>query len=190
MLRLCEPSLDSTNESLLRRVKQLEDALRGGLVAEPAPAPVAKQAEPSREPTPEPASVPAPAAAAAETPAPAAEVAPPPPPAEEQRLDNWTDVLDMLRTSCPPLFGVLSDSTATLCAADRRLFIETDNELFRVLVNAADNKNALIQAIRAVTGQSYRIATRRRTHTEKNDQDPLAAFIQESKSKGVVVDVQ
>lgn len=190
MLRLCEPSLDSTNESLLRRVKQLEDAVRGGLVAAPAPAPVAKQAEPSREPTPEPASVPAPAAPAAETPAPAAEVAPPPPPAEEQRLDNWTDVLDMLRTSCPPLFGVLSDSTATLCAADRRLFIETDNELFRVLVNAADNKNALIQAIRAVTGQSYRIATRRRTHTEKNDQDPLAAFIQESKSKGVVVDVQ
>lgn len=188
MLRLCEPALDSTNESLLRRIKQLEDTVRGGLVTSSvAVTPVVTQAEPIPEPVPTPiSSVPA----AEEVPTATPVAVPTPAPAEEQRLENWSDVLDMLRTSCPPLYGVLSDSTATLCAADRRLFIETDNELFRVLVNAADNKNALIQAIRAVTGQNYRIATRRRTHTEKNDQDPLAAFIQESKSKGVVVDVQ
>ena len=194
LLRLCEPALDSTNESLLRRIKQLEDAVRGGLVAAPAPA-----AAPAPVETPAPVQVAAPTAepvpVAEKEAAPAQELTPTaestaPLSNEEQPLDNWTEILDTLRTSCPPLFGVLVDSRATLCAADRRLFIETDNELFRVLVNTPDNKNALVQAIRTVTGQSYRIAARRRTQAEKNDNDPLAAFIQESKSKGIVVDVQ
>ena len=194
LLRLCEPALDSTNESLLRRIKQLEDAVRGGLVAAPAPA-----AAPAPVETPAPVQVAAPTTepvpAAEKEAAPAQELTPTaestaPLSNEEQPLDNWTEILDTLRTSCPPLFGVLVDSRATLCAADRRLFIETDNELFRVLVNTPDNKNALVQAIRTVTGQSYRIAARRRTQAEKNDNDPLAAFIQESKSKGIVVDVQ
>ncbi len=188
LLRLCEPSLDSTGESLLRRIKQLEDAVRGGLVAAPASTAQPAEVGPTAEPTPPEREEAAPAPTDAT--APAAVTEPTPPPAAEQPLDNWTEILDTLRTSCPPLFGVLVDSRATLCAADRRLFIETDNELFRVLVNSPDNKNALIQAIRAVTGQSYRIAARRRTQAEKTDNDPLAAFIQESKSKGVVVDVQ
>ena len=40
LMRLATPSLDVSNEALLRRIKALEDALRSG-VAAPAPAPTA-----------------------------------------------------------------------------------------------------------------------------------------------------
>lgn len=192
LLRLCDPALDTGAESLLRRVKVLEDALRSGAVAVPAtpaastpmtePAPAAKPTPATRaeEPVPSPA----------EEPVPAMPEPPPAPAAAEEPFPAWADVLDNLRQNCPPLFGVLADSKALLCPAENRLLIATDNALFRELVKAPDNKKALIAAIRAVTGQNYRVGIRKATPAPTANDDPLAAFIQESKNKGIALEVR
>ena len=190
LIRLCAPALDTGAESLLRRVKALEDAFRAGLPAAPA------------EPAP---SVPA---AAAEKPKctdslPQADdnALPPTPddlplpsvPAEspEEPFPAWADVLDTLRETCPPLFGVLAGSRAVCRPAEKRLLIDTNNAaLFRELVQTADNKRALQAAIRSATGQSYRVGLPRSSASAPADDDPLAAFIRESQQKGISLEVK
>ncbi len=190
LLRLCSPALDTGAESLLRRVKALEDALRSGVTV--APAAQTAAAVPAPAPA-EPASAPVTAKPQGEemTPPPSEEEAPAAAvPAVEERFPAWVDVLDNLRESCPPLFGVLADSKALLCPADNRLLIATDNALFRELVKAPDNKKALVTAIRAVTGQNYRVGIRKATPAPVAAEDPLATFIQESKNRGITLEVK
>ena len=194
LLKLCSPVLDTGVESLLRRIKTLEDAVRSGAVNAPVaaalpvaaqaeeefPAPMPEDAPPVSEPM---SSEPAPSVPPTASPAPAD-------PAKEEPFAAWVDVLDNLRGNCPPLFGVLSDSHAVLCPSENRLLIATDNALFRELVKAPDNKKALIAAIAAVTGQNYRVGIRKATPAPAVNDDPLAAFIQDSKNKGITFTVK
>ena len=190
LIRLCTPALDTGAESLLRRVKALEDAFRAGLPAasaDPAPpVPVAvaekpkcadslPQADDNALP-PAPDDVPLPSVPA-ESP--------------EEPFPAWADVLDTLRETCPPLFGVLAGSRAVCRPAEKRLLIDTNNAaLFRELVQTADNKRALQAAIRSATGQSYRVGLPRSSASAPADDDPLAAFIRESQQKGISLEVK
>jgi len=170
LMRLCTPALDTDVSALLRRVKALEDALRGGVVTA-APTPVVKV-----EPTPAPVKT--------------AEEEPPAPPvtedtAEETPFTRWNEVLDDLRVNCMPLYGVLLGSTAIL--KGEKIIICTDNELFRGLVSQEEHKQKLQAAVRAVTGQQYRFGLRRTTTVSAAATDPLTAFLRESRERGVPV---
>ena len=190
LIRLCTPALDTGAESLLRRVKALEDAFRAGLPAapaEPAPSVPAAAAEkpkcadslPQADDNalpPAPDDVPLPSVPAEST---------------EEPFPAWADVLDTLRETCPPLFGVLAGSRAVCRPAEKRLLIDTNNAaLFRELVQTADNKRALQAAIRSATGQSYRVGLPRSSASAPADDDPLAAFIRESQQKGISLEVK
>ena len=190
MLRLCSPELDTSVDSLLRRIKALESAVKGGL-ASGLPA-VHPDSLPSGS-EPSPASPPSLDSPAAQAPSPVpAPVSPPAPepPAAEVPFDQWVEVLDQLAGACPPLYGVLADSTA--CIRGNHVVICTGNELFKSLVASDGNKGILLGAIRSVTGQNYRIGVRKpdTPAADPGADDPLAAFLRSSQALGADVEIK
>ena len=192
VLRLCDPKLDDSKAALLHRVEVLENAVKNGVaVASPAPvaAAPAPVAIPAAAPAPEviPAPTEAPAAPMEDVmpaiPAPVA--APIPAPAGEQPFTAWVDVLDHLRQSCPPLFGMLDGTTALL--KDGALVICVDNPLLAQLLKEGGNKQQLQNAIQHVTGQTYPMALRRKQQVKTPENDPLAQLLNAGRGMGVSI---
>lgn len=193
LLRLCSPDLDTGSAGLLRRLKALEEQVRmlaaGGTAVQPQSAAAPSSPEPAasvRKPV-----IKEPAAPAAESlplpePPPAAET--PPADAPEQPLGNWNEILDILAESCPPLYGVLLGSGASM--RGDMVLIHTDNALFRTLVTRDGNRQLLVEAIMRVTGRKCRIGIKKTPPPEETAEDPLAAFIRSSRQLGVEVDVK
>ena len=176
MLRICSPELETGPEALLGRIQALEAAVRSGIPAAPAspaptsaPAPAAVETPAAVQPEPAPAPTSAPAAsndAVAERP-----------------FDKWRDVLDLLAESSPPLYGVLSETTAI--ERDDFVLVCTGNDLFKTLVSRDGNRAILVGAIRQVTGKTYRIGIRRPTSAPVATEDPLDAYLRQSKELGI-----
>lgn len=183
LLRLCEPRLDSTPESMLRRIEDLE----AGMVSQKpvvatttatAPAPTPAPAEkPKEEPVPAPTAAPATPAA---------------PVADMQPFDQWAEVLQRLATQCPPLYGVLIDSEAM--TDGERLVVVTDNDLFVSLVKTDGNKFTLMNAVQAVAGKPMRISrgrpVKQETAEKKQEDDPLSAFLKQSAEAGISIEMK
>ena len=188
VLRLCDPRLDSSTAALLDRIAALEAAVKAGV---PAAAPVAAPA-PAEAPAAEPAPTPEPLP---EPPAPPEPDLPEPPEApetpvpqtagEEQPFPAWSEVLEALRVSCPPLHGVLMDSSALL--KEGKLIICTNNAMFKELFGMGNNKDLLMDAIRSATGTTFRVGLRRTQVVEKNNQDPLSQLLAAGKAAGISV---
>ena len=203
-LKLCDPSLDSSTAALTARIDALENAVRrlaAGMPAAPTAAPATAAPVPTPEVTPaiektpvpatdEPPVPPSEAPSSAEEQAP---VVPAAPKAEgassgtEMPFPAWREVLERLRSTCAPLFGVLEHVEATL--TDTHVIIYTDSPLFRTLVKGGGNKNALVGAIAEVTGRPYRIGVRapRETQAVQAQADPLEEMLKYSEENGVPV---
>ncbi|MBR2339114.1 MAG: DNA polymerase III subunit gamma/tau [Clostridia bacterium] len=180
LLRLCDPRLDTTSISLLRRVEALE---AGVSVPKTAPTPVpAPATTPATDDVPEP---PAPVEEAPPVPAPTAASA-----AEPVSCDHWPEVLAQISQKSPPLYGVLVDSTAM--TDGEKLIIMTDNEMFGALVRADGNKAVLMNAVQAVLGKPMRIIRGRPQPTATVDEasDPLSAFLRQSAQAGISIDMK
>lgn len=155
LLKLCTPELDVSPESMLRRLKSLEDAVRAGqaagAVSPPPPFPAGREAFPpppaaDEPPPPWEEAPPAPSTASVSGPQPAPVREPPGEEAgAEQPMERWNDVLDGLSASCPPLYGVLLGSTAAM--RGDLVLISAPNDMFRALVTRDGNKAALTAAI-------------------------------------------
>ena len=187
VLRLCDPSLDNSQAALVRRLGELEKAVRCGATVAAAP-----HVAPTPEPT---------AAAVAEQPisAPVTDTAPqetasvPPPettqptPAaeEETPFTQWGAVLENLMSACPPLYGVLARSQAVL--KGNLLLICTDNAMFKELLEQGSNKKMLMQAITQATGTTYRVGLRRAVKVKKEEQDPLSQLLTAARNADVTV---
>ena len=189
VLRLCDPRLDDTKAALLHRIEVLENTLKNGVtVAAAAPAPTASIPAPT--PVVEPNEIPAPTEA---PPAPEADVMPaipapapaPVAPAGEQPFTAWADVLDRLRQSCPPLFGMLDGTSALL--KDGSLIICLDNPLLAQLLKEGGNKQMLSDAIKQVTGQTFPMALRRKQQVKTPENDPLAQLLTAGRGMGISV---
>ncbi len=194
-LRLCDPALDSSTAALLSRIETLEKALRrvsAGLPAASVPTPPAPVQEATPAPAPtvqeEPA-VPAPVSA----PAPAPVVSEPAPAEAEQNEEErpfvqWRDVLEQLRETCAPLFGVLENTSAVINST--HVIIYTDNPLFKVLLSGGNNKASLFGAIADVTGKRYKLGVRAPqtavSETPAAD-DPLEALLRAGEESGIPV---
>ena len=189
VLRLCDPRLDDTKAALLHRIEVLENALKNGVaVAAPAPAPVAAAIPAPVAPIPAPEVIPAPTEAppveadvmpAIPAPAPAAPAAP----VGEQPFTAWVEVLDRLRQSCPPLFGMLDGTTALL--KDGSLVICLDNPLLAQLLKEGGNKQMLSDAVKQVTGQTFPMALRRKQQVKTPENDPLAQLLTAGRGMGI-----
>ncbi len=190
VLRLCDPRLDDTKTALLHRIETIENAVKNGVaVAAPANSGASRTSPPTRsiQPT-EPEAIPAPEEA---PPVPDADVMPaipaptPAAPVGEQPFAQWVEVLDHLRSSCPPLFGML-DGTAALLK-EGSLVICTDNPLLAQLLKEGGNKQQLQNAVKQVTGQTYPMALRRKQQVKTPESDPLAQLLTASRGMGISV---
>ena len=107
-------------------------------------------------------------------------------------LIKGSNYLETLAQTCPPLYGVLVGSSAAL--RGDLLLIQTDSDLFRSLVSRDGNKTHLVNALRGVTGQVYRIGVKKSAAAVPGGapapEDPLAAFIRNSRELGVEVKVK
>lgn len=181
VLRLCDPRLDTTPESLLRRIEALET--RPMTVA----AASAVATAPKPETKPEPAEPPAPSP---ETPKPAEPIAVGEAPSNDGPVPfaGWADVLAYIARQSPPLYGVLTDSTAMIDG--EQLIILTDNELFGALVRSDGNKAVLLGAVQAVVGKPMRIKRGRPAHNEETAAaaDPLSDFLRRSAESGITIE--
>ena len=205
LLRLSSPDLDVSVQSLLRRIKTLENSVRAGLVSgSESPsglpsdtAPAASRREPPQAPGPD-RPMPAPSLGGSvsephvPTPGPGE---PPavqtPEPAAEQPFIQWADVLEQLSSACPPLYGVLAGSSALL--RGDAVIILTDNDMLRTLVASDGNKAVLAGAIRAVTGRKYRVGIRKPEEPKAaapSGDDPLTGFLRSSRALGVEVQIK
>ncbi len=193
VLRLCDPRLDDSKVALIHRIETLENALKNGVAVAPASMPAASNANGASmtppptnpiQPAAEPKEIPAPT----EAPAPVEEIMPTipaPAPVGEQPFDAWVEVLDKLRQSCPPLFGMLDGTTALL--KEGSLVICIDNPLLAQLLKEGGNKQQLADAIRQVTGQTYPMALRRKQQVKTPESDPLAQLLTAGRGMGIHV---
>ncbi|MBE6777932.1 MAG: DNA polymerase III subunit gamma/tau [Ruminococcaceae bacterium] len=180
LLRLCDPRLEDSTPALLRRIGELEQAVRSGVTVAPsAPA----EPAPAQEPV-TPAQAPAVAAEPAPVQEPPAPAEPPEAP-EETPCTQWGDVLDKVMEQSMPLFAVLADSTA-LYKGDM-LLICTDNEMFKEMLSRDNNKELLMTAIQAVTGSRWRLGLRRISRVQKGENDPLSRLLDAGRQAGIPV---
>lgn len=175
LLRLCEPRIDMSMQSLLRRIEALESQ-QVVAASSVTPAPVSV---PEPEPTTIPQEVPAPT--------------PKPPITQPTVCEQWADILDQIATQSPPLYGVLADSTAL--TDGEQLIIVTDNDLFGTLVRSDGNKTVLMNAVQRIMGKPMRIKRGRPKKTEIPEQqsiatDPLSAFLKQSAEAGISIEVK
>lgn len=195
MLRLCSPELSDDKSSLLRRVQAIESALKAG-----ARVPAAQSAQQLQtvqktdkktdkgliEHKPKqqlnPATVPT------DNTDKGSDTGKDEGIAKETEFSGWDQVVEILYTTCPPLHGVLQDSTA--CIRGDFILIETDNEMFKSLVTRNGNKRILADAIKSVTGRSYRIGIKKKSAAKQEFADPLSAFIRDSRNMGINLEVE
>ena len=189
VLRLCDPRLDEGTAALLHRIEALENKLANGVPVASAVAPQPAAVPPAEEVPPPPTAPPEPPAPA-EEPAEATEEAEAPAPAaaEEQPFPRWQAVLEILLTSCPPLYGVLADSTAI--RKEGKLLICTDNPLFKELLKDSGNQKLLTEAVQQGTGATYRLGLRRTQAVKKQEIDPLTRLLDAGRAAGITVNEQ
>ena len=193
VLRLCDPRLDDTKAALLHRIETVENAVKNGVAAPSTIPPLHKGGTPTASATnpiptaAESEAIPAPVEAPPAEEAPVMPAIPAPTQSEpvEKPFDRWAEVLDHLRQSCPPLFGMLDGTTALL--KEGSLVICTENPLLAQLLKEGGNKEQLQNAVRQVTGQTYPMALRRKQQVKTPENDPLSQLLTAGRGMGVTV---
>ena len=213
LVRLCSPELDSTPESLLRRLEALERGmpLRARTQEErpsrpvevvatakeeyiPAePEPITEEASPLTEApvfeqTPVPVEKPA---LPVQEKAAAASPAPPKPPeqtieelsANAQRFREWPEILQVIRESTKSVAMAFSGSTAYI--SGDYILIDAP-EIAIDLLKRPEQRLRIREAISRVTGRSYRLGPYRKPM--KREEDPLELLARRAKESGINVD--
>ena len=147
LLRLCNPSLDSSGPALLRRVAALEEKLGGGGFAKPLPRmPKEEPAEDAAEPEQPAPDLPA---AAEKEPEPVSDAS------ADEPLGCWPEVLETLARADPPFRGVLDGSSAII--RGNHVLVDAGNCMFADLVRQQSHRKSLVEAVRTVTGTPYKV---------------------------------
>ncbi len=162
IIKLCNPAIAVDIEALERRVSALES---GGFKREPIPSakeeiapskkPELDSAEPEAEdeiPLPEPPmddnipttknDVPTPSSPTTDGVTP---------------VENWGEIVAILKTTCPLIAGVLGDSAAYI--KGEHLLIDAKNSQFRTMINTSNGlyKNHIRKAAEQVLGVTYKL---------------------------------
>ena len=200
-IKLCTPSLSDDNEALLRRISELEIAVRTGAVkaapavaAEPAasePKPEVKLQSVATE-TPEPEY---------RAPEPTYESEPEAEKTEEPVKQNdsddeetipWAEVLSELQKVNAPLWGVLMDSQAVI--RGDFVLIKSNNPTLNSFIRQAGYARHVKDSIIRVTGKEYRLGLYNSNPTSEKKpevkKDPLQNLISRARDMGVNVDVK
>lgn len=203
LIRLCAPELEDSTAALVRRIEALERQIRTGV---PAPQPKESPSQPVSAPQPVSASQPV----LAEEPAPAVKNSAPqqesPSPtvqesqkapakaamsmeeiqANAKRLDEWPEILQILRNYSQSIAAAFHGSSAYVSGS--YVLIDAPQELAFELLRKSSQRDKMRDAIRQVTGQVYKLGPYKPNEEKKSEsQDPLAVLTQEAKQAGIEV---
>jgi DNA polymerase-3 subunit gamma/tau len=100
---------------------------------------------------------------------------------EEGAVENWQEVIDILKTTCPLIAGVLVDSRAFI--KGEYLLIDAKNSQFRTLVKSSNGmyKDQIRKAAQKVLGATYKLGPYNPTETQVEN-DPLLSLAQKLKN--------
>lgn len=183
-MKLCTPALDSGAESLLRRVKALEQAIRGGI----ATAVPASAKEPIGQPQPQPVSEPIPEEKAAEPTEPESQPQKPIKAKDKTPFLQWPEVIQILSEENLPLYSLVAESTAYI--SGDFVVIQSDLALTGEQIKKDGNSKIICDAIARVTGAQYRLGFQLAKKAETEENDPLSAFLRESMASGIQIDLK
>ncbi|OJU15175.1 MAG: DNA polymerase III, subunit gamma and tau [Clostridiales bacterium 43-6] len=176
LIKLCMPELDNSTEALLRRITELEHALKTG-------GPVAVNIQSTVPPS-------------QEIPGPETETAPPPPAVIRQETGEkeitpfrqWPEVMSELSKRAKVIYSVLHGSDAYV--KGNLLLIDSKNSQFRDLIKGDSNhREAIRKALLVVTGKEYRLGPYIPTETTPKpaEEDPMGELADKLKSIGATV---
>lgn len=193
LVRLCSPQLDTTPESLLRRIEALESgtALQPPRESAERPEPhrdsdfdlpPAPEPPPPAEPAPEPA--PIPKAPPAPNPRPAAD------PGVEELMENakrfgaWPDILQQLSAGSKSVAMAFEGSSAYI--SGDYMLIDAPEIAFDLL-KKSDQRTRLREAISRVTGRAYKLGPYKRAG-EGAKTDPMDELLRRAREAGIPVE--
>ncbi len=178
VIRLCTPSLSYDLASLERRIAALENGTVRVAAVSPAPPKAAPAPEKPTSPpqnedaNPDDGEIPLP-----EYPADEPQISAPKSSDDGgiTPVDNWDEVLRILKTSCPLIAGVLKGSAAYI--KGQYLLIDAPNGQFRSLINSGNGlyKDSIRKAAQTVLGVTYKLGPYTAA-APKAEEDPLAAL--------------
>ncbi len=180
VIKLCNPSLSVDFDALERRITALENGAKT-IAVKPQPI----KTEPIVEPEAilEEQDIPLPPEPDTDYPLPEPEpTAPKPTPATNEltAVENWAEIVNILKTTCPLIAGVLGDSTAYI--KGDYLLIDAKNSQFRTLIkNNNLYKDSIRKAAQDVLGHTYKLGP---YSAEKQAiaQDPLLSLADKLKN--------
>ncbi|HEX2938739.1 MAG TPA: DNA polymerase III subunit gamma/tau [Ruminiclostridium sp.] len=190
MMRLCIPELDTSNTALLRRIEALEEKIASGNFAA-APAenkvkPVEEEKFPVKQAEPSP---PVNTVSQKEitNPLPPKEGLPSTDSSADVPLDCWAEVLEALRKSDAPLFGVLRESSAIIRGSF--ILIDPNNTLFAGLIRSQEHQRPLVEAVRRITGKPYKVGIFKKglEAVKKQKADELDEILENANKAGIEV---
>lgn len=177
VIRLCTPSLSYDLASLEHRIAALENGtarvVAPSVPPKAAPVPEKPISPPENEDAnPEDGEIPLPEYPADE---PQTSAPKPAPDGGITPVDNWDEVLRILKTSCPLIAGVLKGSAAYI--KGQYLLIDAPNGQFRSLINSGNGlyKDSIRKAAQTVLGVTYKLGPYTAA-APKAEEDPLAAL--------------
>ncbi len=182
VIRLCSPRLDASADALLRRVEALEQGAPRRPKAEEQDIPAAAPAHESGAET-NPEAPPAPKEAARPEPQRADDLEKLQSGAE--RLAEWPEILQVVRSLSPSVSAAFNGSTAYVSGG--YILIDAPNQIAFQLLRRQDQRDNIRRAIRQVTGKSYRLGPYRKPKEETGGEDPLSALAKSAEKEGIKV---
>ncbi len=164
VIKMCDPTVSADINALERRIAALENG-----VVKPTVKPVKKETAKSVSETVE-DEIPLPEESSSQ----ATEIS-------DGALESWEEILRILKTSSPLIWGVLNDSKAFI--KGDYLLIDAPNAQFRTMINTANSqyKDAIRKAAFTVLGKTYKLGPYTKKSASK-ESDPLAEIADKLKN--------
>ena len=178
VLRLCTPQLDTSPDAILRRVEALESG---------APHPTEREAVRDRP---------------AEEAAPVRKEVPHEPPApkkgpseagddmeriqlEAKQLTEWPEILQIIKSLSPSAGAAFTGSTAYVSGG--YVLIDAPKQLALSLLRQPNQRDNIRQAVKQITGKSYRLGPYCKPEHKEKEDDPLALLAKDAEAEGIEV---
>ncbi len=185
MIKLCTPSLNVSNSALVARIDNLESMIKSGIVVQNTPTNETvnnpkqmKQSEITKKPI--------------------TEIKDTINQSETQReqtyseqtgilpMMEWAEILEELKNSDKPLWGVLHNSQAFV--SEGFLYIDSPLEFTAGMMRQEGNATKLVNAVAAKTGKRYKIRIKSSAGQQiLQKSDPIDAILNRAKTLGVEV---
>lgn len=196
-VKLCEPKLDESIQSILDRISSVERAVKNGISVSAAPVvstPIKPEIKQENTVHTEENRVEPPVQKRNEEPAdvvieqehnlPVQESAPPiqettEPPVQEEFM-QWGDFINALRETDRPLFGVLSGSRGFI--RGEFFLIDSPNATVRDFIKIPTHSKAIKKALFEVTGRQFKLGLFKSKSSDAPKRDPLEDLIAQAQN--------